>query len=215
LLIPIIVSSACGILFMLAVSAITWSRVPNRMVVHFSYDGRPDRYASKAFGLLAMPVTVVALTALVCLLLLVELNRGGLRQSARATLAIWIIMMLVLAMIHVYMVLYSIHRIRLRADEVTAIGLGLVLIVAGVVMPKTKQNRVIEIRTPWTLRSEQSWHRTQRLGGALFAVAGVVILIAAIAEVTHVLILATALVVGIAAITVGYSWWASRHQSSP
>ena len=37
------------------------------------------------------------------------------------------------------------------------------------------------IRTPWTLSSDLSWNKTHRLGGKLFVVVGVLMLISSIA----------------------------------
>ena len=55
-----------------------------------------------------------------------------------------------------------------------AIGVGLLLIVLGNSLGKVPQNGVVGIRTPWTLADEDVWARTNRTGGWLFVLAGVV-----------------------------------------
>ncbi len=51
-------------------------------------------------------------------------------------------------------------------------GLGLVFIVIGNYLPKTRFNYVMGIRNPWTLSSEDVWDRTHRVTGLLFILLG-------------------------------------------
>jgi len=49
---------------------------------------------------------------------------------------------------------------------------GLMFILVGNYLPKTKQNYTIGIKLPWTLASEENWNRTHRFGGRVWVVAG-------------------------------------------
>ena len=54
---------------------------------------------------------------------------------------------------------------------------GVLFILLSILMPLLRtQNKFIGIRTPWTLTSQLSWSKTHRLGGVLFALAGLLIL---------------------------------------
>ena len=209
-LVPLALAGVGGVVFMLLVSAITWSRVPHRMAIHFS-GAHADGYAGKTFGLLAMPVTTVALTALFCLRVLAEPHRGNLPRSARATTAVWFVVIAVLGLLHVFMVLHAIGSIHVRADTLTAMGLGALFVVVGCFLPKVRPNRVIGIRTPWTLSSRRSWDRTHRFGGVLFAVAGAIVLVAAISGTNGVLLWTAGLLVAVSTLLTGYSWWLWRE----
>ena len=44
-------------------------------------------------------------------------------------------------------------------------------------MGKLRKNFFIGIRTPWTLASDAVWERTHRLGGRLFMLAGLVMVV--------------------------------------
>ena len=55
-----------------------------------------------------------------------------------------------------------------------AIAVGLLLIVVGNSLGKFSQNGVVGIRTPWTLADKEVWARTNRVGGWLVVLAGVV-----------------------------------------
>jgi len=55
-----------------------------------------------------------------------------------------------------------------------AIGVGFLLVVLGNSLGKVSQNGVVGIRTPWTLGDQEVWARTNRVGGWLVVLAGVV-----------------------------------------
>jgi uncharacterized membrane protein len=58
--------------------------------------------------------------------------------------------------------------------SVAATAVGLLLIVIGNSLGKFGQNRVVGVRTPWTLADKEVWARTNRIGGWLVVLAGVV-----------------------------------------
>ena len=80
----------------------------------------------------------------------------------------------------------------------TTIGMascGVMFTVLGNLMPKIRQNHVVGIRLPWTVMgSEEVWHRTHRLGGKLWVVCGLVILIDAFAGIARTQVSIAALV---------------------
>ena len=58
--------------------------------------------------------------------------------------------------------------------------IGLLFIVIGNYLPKTKQSYTMGIKLPWTLDSEENWNRTHRLAGFLWVIGGVLFIIAAL-----------------------------------
>jgi len=61
------------------------------------------------------------------------------------------------------------------------IGFGLLFILLGNYLPKLPRNWFFGIRVPWTLASEEVWKRTHRLGGLLFVLAGIAIVVLSLA----------------------------------
>ena len=57
--------------------------------------------------------------------------------------------------------------------KVMGIGIGLLFLVLGNVMPKAKPNNLMGVRTIWSYSSEAAWRKSQRAGGIAFAAAGV------------------------------------------
>jgi uncharacterized membrane protein len=54
--------------------------------------------------------------------------------------------------------------------------LGVMFMVIGNYLGKTRKNFFLGIRTPWTLASDEVWGRTHRLAGRLFIVLGLIML---------------------------------------
>ena len=50
--------------------------------------------------------------------------------------------------------------------------MGVLFVLIGNYLPKTKQSYTLGIRLPWTLASEENWNRTHRLGGVLWVLGG-------------------------------------------
>ena len=59
-------------------------------------------------------------------------------------------------------------------------GCGVLFVVLGNYMPRIKQNYTFGCRTPWALSDEHNWNRTQRMGGIVFVVIGIAMLLAAV-----------------------------------
>jgi len=63
-------------------------------------------------------------------------------------------------------------------DEVRILfsGVGVLFLILGNYLPKTRQNWLMGIRTPWTLSDERVWDKTHRFAGPLFMAAGMAVL---------------------------------------
>jgi uncharacterized membrane protein len=94
---------------------------------------------------------------------------------------------------------------------VAAVCLGFLYCVIGYFFPKTQQNWVFGIRTPWTMASRETWSRTHQLGGVLFLTTGAAVIIAGIAGMDGVLWLTGGLALALAAALTGYSWWVAKY----
>ncbi len=59
----------------------------------------------------------------------------------------------------------------------STIAMGLLFIFIGNYLPKCKQSFTLGIKTMWTLSDERVWNKTHRLGGVLFVIGGIAVLI--------------------------------------
>jgi uncharacterized membrane protein len=65
-------------------------------------------------------------------------------------------------------------------QRVVPVGIGVLFVVMGNLLPRARPNWFVGIRTPWTLSSDRVWEKTHRLGGHLFVAAGILIVLAAL-----------------------------------
>jgi uncharacterized membrane protein len=166
------------IVAMLAVSAWAWPQIPSdaQVPVHWGFDGQPDGYGPKWLGLLGIPAVAVGIICLLALLPRLEPRRENLERSSTAYVAIAIAVVAFLAGLHVLAVMAALGS-QINTTAVVVAGTGVIFIVIGNFLGKTRSNWFFGIRTPWTLSSERSWARTHRLGGWLFVGIGLGVLV--------------------------------------
>ena len=94
-------------------------------------------------------------------------------------------------------------------DRLLFAAMGLLFVVLGNFMGKVTKNFFVGIRTPWTLASDEVWLRTHRLGGKLFVVAGIGLLVCALLGVGFIAMMVALAVAG--GIPVVYSYLLYRR----
>ena len=155
--------------------------------VHWDANGNPDRFSDRGealFLLWLMPGSALLGTLVFCALPSIEPMRDNLFKSRKAYNAVWISTMVLFLAIQggiAYMMLQSgdDQMQSIEFGRMVIAGTGILFIVLGNYLPKTRQNWFLGIRTPWTLSSEFTWEKTHRLAGRLFFAAGFVCLISA------------------------------------
>ena len=174
---------AAIVLFLIMAGLSLWGRmalpdVP--MAVHFDAMGVANGFMPRDPALLLMPgVGLGLLVVLLWIIPAVMPKSAPVERSAAAFGACTLAVLLLLTVIHGALVLSAAGVIM---DHLRIIhgGAGLLLIVIGNYLPKMRRNYIMGLRTPWTLADERVWDRTHRLGGPVFMMAGLAIVLAAI-----------------------------------
>jgi len=192
---------------MFAISAWAWVQLPAgaQIPVHWGIDGQPDRYGGKAMGLLLMPIIAAGLVALFEIIPRVEPRRANILRSQKAYSAVRLATLLFLLGLHIVTVLSTLGY-PIDINLMVALGVGLLFIVLGNYMGKVRNNYMFGIRTPWTLTSDLAWNKTHRLGGWLFVLSGVIIILCGILAPTWVFWAIMIGALGTTAITMVYSY---------
>lgn len=163
---------------LLALSAWAWFQLPAdaEIPIHWGADGQADGYAPKTIGLFLMPLLTAGVAVLFWLIPVIEPRRAHIEKSGKAFGAMAIGVVILLAAIDVLTVAAALGA-DLDMTLVVFVGIGALFIVIGNYLPKVRSNYLVGIRTPWTLTSERSWDRTHRLGGRLFMLEGIVLVL--------------------------------------
>ena len=196
------------------VAAIAINLVPEglQLPIHWNASGEVDRMTNAATALIMPPVLMVASLLILTVLKHLEPRKENLTHSLTAARAIIASVVVLLAIIEAGYVAI-ILGVEFEMHKVILASVGLVLMVAGNFMSKTRSNFFIGIRTPWTLSSDEVWRKTHRLGGKLFMLAGVItMLVAPFANNELLKLVIPVVVVPAALIPVGYSWWLWREE---
>jgi uncharacterized membrane protein len=173
------VASAVLVLILLVVALAVGSRLPAelRLPTHWGISGRPDRFSGKWVALL-MPAGMAALLSLLFWFLpALEPRVRNLGRSEGLYLWTWTALLLVSVAIELVVVSVALHW-GLRVEHIMTAVIGLVFVLIGNQLGKSRSMYLVGIRTPWTLASEEVWIKTHRLGGKLMVLGGLLIVLA-------------------------------------
>ena len=112
-------------------------------------------------------------------------------------------MNLFLLALHTWMILWNLN-IQIPSNVFIPIAMACLIFYLGIVITNVKPNWFIGIRTPWTLSSEIVWQKTHKLGGVLFRIAAIIILVGA-AFPKYAIVFVLAPVLSVTVITLIYS----------
>lgn len=181
------------------------------MAVHFNIRGEADGYVPRDMGLFLMPVIALALAVMFIVLPKIMPKKGSLERSSEAYGAIMLGALLLQLVVHFLLIAEAIGS-NLDTMAVAFSAIGLLFVVMGNYLPKTRYNYVMGIRTPWTLADERVWDRTHRLAGPLFMLGGAATIAAVLIAGSEVA--TKVLMVGVfvpAIVAIAYSWHLARR----
>jgi uncharacterized membrane protein len=159
-----------------ALSIAVYSRLPASVPIHWNAAGEIDDYAPKAIGAFLLPAIMLALAGVFAALPAISPSGFDIERRSRAYRAILFASLLFMLGLHVYLLLSAMNVAR-SISAVVPLLLGALFVILGNYLPKMRRNFFIGIRTPWTLADEDVWFRTHRLGGVLFVVSGVLLMV--------------------------------------
>ena len=149
-----------------------WVVGPDQQVpVHWGTDGVPNGWATALVGFSIVPLVTAGIVALFAIVPRIEPRRRNLERSAHAYRTTAIAVVVFLGVAQAVVVLASLGD-TLPMAGIVGLGIGLLFIVMGNVLTTVRSTFLFGVRTPWTLSSERSWDRTNRLVGRLFVLAG-------------------------------------------
>jgi uncharacterized membrane protein len=152
---------------------------PERVPVHWNWQGEVDRYSSPwELGLLPpviFTVTFVPLLIVPC----IGSVRKTLERSGPMYGRVTIVVAATLIGIHAAMIFFA-DNDPAYILRMAYTALGLMFAILGHWMRNIRRNPVMGIRTPWTMKSDYVWERTHRVGGRLMLALGTAIAVSAL-----------------------------------
>lgn len=200
--------------------ALVWNKLPDQVVMHFDWSGKPDRMGSKQ-ELLKVIIILTAFSPLLYLLLsniyridpkkYAAENKSRLRSLAFG-LAVFMSALLC-------MIIYSSSNgnIRFNTGLILA-GTGVFFAFIGNYMHNIKPNYFAGFRLPWTLENEENWRRTHALAGKLWFGGGLLLAIVCLflpSKAALVFFIAAMLVMTVIPIVFSYRLFRQQKKTSP
>ena len=164
------------ILFPMLWGLMIWSQLPNQIPIHFNAAGQANNFQSKALAVFGLPIFLL----LVHLFVIFVTARDPKNQTMNEKMGKVIYWLTPIVSLSLSYLIYSkaLGSTTNPSIFVSAL-LGLIFVMMGNYMPKLKVNHTVGIRLPWTLQSEDNWHKTHRLAGKLWVLGGLILLIEA------------------------------------
>lgn len=165
-----------GFLFVLAslvFSAVVYDDLPARVATHWDVHGNVNGWSSRLTAAFMMPVIAAVAYGVMQIIPYVLPRR---ENFARFEDTYWFVVQLIVAFLSVMNVITLGHALGwpINVPTFVLLGVGAMFMILGNVLPRTRSNWFLGIRTPWTLDSENVWRETHRLGGRTFVVGGLI-----------------------------------------
>ena len=202
-----------GIAF--AVTIAVYPQLPERIPTHWNARGEADGFGSRAFGAFITPVVMLLMFGLVSVLPHIDPRKTN-YSKFESTYDIVVNLVLTFTLAVQFVILAASLGAEIAVERVIPFGVGALFAILGNVLPRTRSNWMIGIRTPWTLSSDRVWERTHRVGGYLLFGAGIIVMLAALGAPSR--LIAPITMVAIFGATGGsfvYSYAAWRQEQRP
>nr|WP_166176976.1 SdpI family protein [Altererythrobacter segetis] len=206
----IVVSLMAGFAFYAASLLPAGAQLPT----HWGPAGNPDSFANALPALLMMPGIMLLISAFFAAVPYLDPLQDKLEGSQPLLRTVWIGMLALLPVIEVFNAAPAFGWP--MPNSVRLISVGLLLMVIGNALPKSRPGFFVGIRTPWTITDTDNWIATHRLGGKLMVLGGLVIALSALIPLAGQIRVAVFFVT-IAAMVVPplvYSWWFWRRKKT-
>lgn len=190
------------------VGVILWKDLPASLPSHFGLDGQADGFSSKLEVVFLIPLVMLGLHLFAVIVTSLDPKASNVSPKMK-TLVYWLVPFISgLVQLSIYGAALGLIS---NSTRIGLVMVGIVFLVVGNYLPKTKQNYTVGIRLPWTLDNEENWNKTHRLAGRLWVLGGLIILVNGFLSWAVLYVFFGVLLVMVL-VPIFYSYWISRSQ---
>jgi uncharacterized membrane protein len=154
------------------------------MATHFGMNGQVNGTMSTFAGAFIVPVIMLFVLLLFTAIPYIDPLRVNIAQFRTQYDTFVAILMLFFAAVQASVLSRNLGS-TLDPQYVIVPAVGVLMFYVGTMLPKTRRNWFIGIRTPWTISSDQVWKKTHELGGTLFKILGIIIVLSTFAPTAY------------------------------
>lgn len=168
------------------VGLIFWNQLPEELPIHFNSAGVADNWGSKSFVVFLLPLFLLIMHLLCAFITLHDPKK----QNISDKMFLLVLLIIPFTAIVGCIVMYSgALGFDISINMLMHLFLGIVFIIVGNYLPKSRQNYTIGIKLPWTLNDTENWNKTHRFAGILWMLCGVVSLVNAFLDIPAIVLI--------------------------
>ena len=152
-----------------------WNELPSKVPMHWNIKGEIDRYGDKS-ELIIIPFLLPLLVYLIFLVVPKIDPKNKLNKMGGKLQAIKFLLTTLMSILALFIIYTAKNQSFTNPNNIVII-IGVLFIVIGNYFKTIKPNYFIGIRTPWTLENETVWKKTHKLGGKMWFIGGILIVI--------------------------------------
>jgi len=186
--------------------AYIWKELPEKVPMHWNINGEIDRFGDK-LELILIPILLPLLIYMVFLIVPKIDPKNKIKKMGNKYQHIKILLTTFMSILALF-IIYSAKNQSFTNPNYIALLIGILYIILGNYFKTIKANYFIGIRTPWTLENETVWKETHKLGGKMWFVGGIIVVISSLTLEKQLNFVLFMIITGIIAITpIAYSYF--------
>jgi uncharacterized membrane protein len=167
--------------------------IEDKIPVHYDAMGKIDRWGSK-YESFIFPIIIITITLFWSLFLRYfrkkqvttsdEKSIKEAKQNEKVIYYVAIGMAILFGIMNCSFMYSSMIEVKnnmqtmaIDINVITNVGIGIFLIIIGNIMPKSKLNSVVGVRTKWSMKNDITWAKSNRFGGISLILSGLIIII--------------------------------------
>lgn len=172
---------AWGLWILTAVGTLfAYPLLPPVMATHFGAGGQVNGAMSTWIGAFILPLITLLVLLLFVAIPHIDPLKVNIQYFRKQYNTFVVLLMLFFAVIQAMLIA---RNLGWAVDPMYVVlpAVGILIFYIGFILPYTKRNWFIGIRTPWTISSDRVWQKTHQLGGTLFKLLGIIIVLSVLA----------------------------------
>jgi uncharacterized membrane protein len=168
----------------LAFTASVYDALPARMANHFDLHGNPNGWMDRAYATWGLDAFSLVLWATIRFspAWLPEKNGWRTRAQQSPIAPVAMLTMLLLVGVSAFTVWNALHPEASRGAMISLL-IGTWALAYSTVLPRTRRNPILGVRTTFSLTSDENWARTNRFASYAFALGGLACVVCGLAGV--------------------------------
>ena len=150
--------------------------MPAKMASHWNIKGEVDGYMSKFWGIFLLPLLLIGIVLLFIIIPRIDPLKANIEKFRKYYDGFIILFSAFLLWIYLFTILWNLG-IKFHISLAVLPAFAILFYYLGILCENAKRNWFVGIRTPWTLSNEKVWEKTNKIGGKLFKIAGVIALV--------------------------------------